>query len=120
MALREAAFRERCKIHDIVLEGIRLALGKRGRSRGGTEPSQMPRTSHDSQTTFETTDDLSAQLPVAEERIRELEAKVRLLEDRADRAERWVYKIWVEIEQKFFGGDAVRFSEPPYTQAERL
>jgi hypothetical protein len=24
-ALREAAFRERCKIHDIVLEGIRLA-----------------------------------------------------------------------------------------------
>jgi hypothetical protein len=80
----------------------------------------MPRTSHDSQTAFETTDDLSAQLRAAEERIRELEAKVRLLEDRADRAERWVYKIWVEIEQKFFGGDAVRFSEPPYTQAERL
>ena len=32
-ALREAAFRERCKIHDIVLEGIRLALGKRGRKQ---------------------------------------------------------------------------------------
>jgi hypothetical protein len=31
--LREAAFRERCKIHDIVLEGIRLALGKRGRKQ---------------------------------------------------------------------------------------
>jgi hypothetical protein len=29
-ALREAAFRERCKIHDIVLEGVRLALRKRG------------------------------------------------------------------------------------------
>jgi hypothetical protein len=29
--LREAAFRERCKIHDIVLEGIELALRKRGR-----------------------------------------------------------------------------------------
>jgi hypothetical protein len=28
--LREAAFRERCKIHDIVLEGIELALRKRG------------------------------------------------------------------------------------------
>jgi hypothetical protein len=27
--LREAAFRERCKIHDIVLEGIELALRKR-------------------------------------------------------------------------------------------
>ena len=80
----------------------------------------MPRTSHDSQTAFETTDDLSAQLRASEERIRELEAKVRLLEDRADRAERWVYKIWVEIEQKFFGGDAVRFLEVPHTQAERL
>jgi hypothetical protein len=29
--LREAAFRERCKIHDIVLEGIEMALRKRGR-----------------------------------------------------------------------------------------
>jgi hypothetical protein len=30
-ALRVAAFRERRKIYDIVLEGIRLALGKRRR-----------------------------------------------------------------------------------------
>ena len=80
----------------------------------------MPRTSHDSQTALETTDDLCAQLRASEERIRELEAKVRLLEDRADRAEKWVYKIWVEIEQKFFGGDAVRFLESPHTQTERL
>ncbi len=29
-ALREAAFKERRKIHDIVLEGIGLALRKRG------------------------------------------------------------------------------------------
>jgi hypothetical protein len=29
--LREAAFRERRKIHDIVLEGIEMALRKRGR-----------------------------------------------------------------------------------------
>jgi hypothetical protein len=28
---REAAFRERFKIHDIVLEGIEMALRKRGR-----------------------------------------------------------------------------------------
>lgn len=28
-ALRKAAFEERCKIHDIVLEGIELALRKR-------------------------------------------------------------------------------------------
>jgi hypothetical protein len=29
-ALREAAFKERCKIHDVVMEGIGLALRKRG------------------------------------------------------------------------------------------
>jgi hypothetical protein len=29
-ALREIAFKERCKIHDVVLEGIGLALRKRG------------------------------------------------------------------------------------------
>jgi len=33
-ALREAAFKERRKIHDIVLEGIELALTKRGRKGG--------------------------------------------------------------------------------------
>jgi hypothetical protein len=31
--LREAAFRERRKIHDIVLEGIESALRKRGRKQ---------------------------------------------------------------------------------------
>jgi hypothetical protein len=69
---------------------------------------------------FKTTGDLTVQLRAAEQRIRELEATVRQLEDRADRAERWVYKIWVEVEQKFFGGDAVRFLESRQTQAERL
>ena len=65
----------------------------------------MPWTSHskvNDRRGFKTTDDLTALLRAAEERIRELEAKVRHHEDRADRAERWVYKIWVEIEQKFF------------------
>lgn len=28
-ALRRAAFEERCKIHDIIMEGIELALAKR-------------------------------------------------------------------------------------------
>jgi hypothetical protein len=31
--LREAAFKERVKIHDIVLEGIEMALRKRGRNQ---------------------------------------------------------------------------------------
>ena len=34
-ALREAAFKERCKIHDIVLEAIAAALKKRGYNTGG-------------------------------------------------------------------------------------
>ena len=29
-ALRQAAFKERCKIHDIIMEGIGTALKKRG------------------------------------------------------------------------------------------
>jgi hypothetical protein len=29
-ALREVAFKERCKIHDLVMEGVGLALRKRG------------------------------------------------------------------------------------------
>jgi hypothetical protein len=29
-ALREAAFKERCKIHDIIMQGIDSALKKRG------------------------------------------------------------------------------------------
>ena len=29
-ALREAAFHERCKIHDIIMQGIDVALRKRG------------------------------------------------------------------------------------------
>jgi hypothetical protein len=35
--------------------------------------------------------------------MRELEAKVRHHQDRADRAEKWLYQISVEIEQKFLG-----------------
>jgi hypothetical protein len=33
-ALREAAFKERCKIHDLMLEGIAAALKKRGYDTG--------------------------------------------------------------------------------------
>ena len=48
---------------------------------------------------------LSAQLRAAEDRIRQLEATVRHHVDRADRAEKWLYQISMEIEQKFFGSD---------------
>lgn len=47
---------------------------------------------------------LSAQLRSAEDRIKELEAMVRHQHGRAERAEKWLYQISVEIEQKFFDG----------------
>jgi len=69
------------------------------------------------QQALETTDKLSAELRAAEARIREFEAKVRHHQDRADRAERWLYQISVEIEQKFFGREDGRPSQPPPPQA---
>jgi hypothetical protein len=48
---------------------------------------------------------LSAQIRTAEDRMRHLEATVRHHEDRADRAEKWLYQISTEIEQRFFGAD---------------
>jgi hypothetical protein len=60
---------------------------------------------------------LSAQLRAAENRMRELEAQVRHHQDRPDRAERWLYQISVDVEQKFFGRDDSRASQPPPPQA---
>jgi hypothetical protein len=65
------------------------------------------------QQAIEVTDKLSAQLRAAEDRIRELEAKVRYHQDKADRDERWLYQISVEIERNFFGRDDTRSSQPP-------
>jgi ABC-type transporter Mla subunit MlaD len=65
----------------------------------------------------ETSRKLSAQLRVAEDRTQELEAKVRQHADRADRAERWLHQVSVEIEQKFFGRGEDRRSQPPSPQA---
>ena len=56
---------------------------------------------------------LAAQLRAAEQRISELEVKARYHEDRADRAEKWLYQISVEIEQKFFGRDEDNAQPPP-------
>jgi hypothetical protein len=36
-ALREVAFKERCKIHDVISEGIGLALKKRGYPKDGAK-----------------------------------------------------------------------------------
>ena len=69
------------------------------------------------QQAIEMTHKLSAQFRAAEDRIRELEAKVRQHAERADRAERWLHQVSVEIEQKFFGRDDSRPSQPPPPQA---
>jgi hypothetical protein len=52
---------------------------------------------------LDTAHKLSIQLQAAEDRIKDLEADVRHHEARADRAEKWLYQISVEIEEKFFG-----------------
>jgi hypothetical protein len=55
------------------------------------------------QEALEVNSKLSAQLRAAEDRVSELEVKARYHEDRADRAEKWLYQISVEIEQKLLG-----------------
>jgi len=45
---------------------------------------------------------LSHQLRAAETRIAELEANVRYYQDRTERAEQWLHKIYSEIEGRFF------------------
>jgi hypothetical protein len=69
------------------------------------------------QQAVEVSRNLSAQLRGAEDRIRELEATVRQHAERADRAERWLHQVSVEIEQKFFARENGRPSQPPPPQA---
>lgn len=65
----------------------------------------------------ETSRKLAAQLQGAEDRMKELESKIRYQQDRADRAEKWLYQISQEIEQKLLGGNDRRPLEPPRPQA---
>jgi hypothetical protein len=66
-----------------------------------------------SQQALEVARKLSLDLRAAEERIRDLEADVRHHQDRAERAEKWLYQISVEIEQRFFAkADSPRAHAP--------
>jgi hypothetical protein len=60
---------------------------------------------------------LSVQLREAEEQIKVLEADARHYLDRADRAERWLYQISAEIEQRFFKPVDGRAAQAPTRQA---
>ena len=44
---------------------------------------------------------LSHQLRAAEDRIAELEAEVTTYQERADRAEQWLHRVYTEIEDRF-------------------
>jgi hypothetical protein len=43
------------------------------------------------------------QLRAAEDRVAELEADVAAQQERADRAEQWLHKVYTEIEDRFLG-----------------
>jgi hypothetical protein len=54
-----------------------------------------------SQHALEMAQKLSDQLRAAESRIAELEAEVRLYQDRSTRAEQWLHRVYTEIEDRF-------------------
>jgi hypothetical protein len=54
---------------------------------------------------LDTAQKLSHQLRAAEDRIAELEAEVGVYQERADRAEQWLHKVYSEIENRFLSQD---------------
>ena len=60
---------------------------------------------------------LSLQLRAAEDRIKGLEADVQYYRDLADRAEKWLHQVSVEIEQQFFKPADARGAEAPQRKA---
>jgi hypothetical protein len=57
---------------------------------------------------LDTAQKLSHQLRAAEDRIAELEAEVGVYQERADRAEQWLHKVYSEIENRFLSQDRSR------------
>ena len=58
-----------------------------------------------SQHALEMAQKLFHQLRAAENRIAELEAEVGIYQDKADRAEQWLHKVYTEIEDRFLRQD---------------
>lgn len=56
----------------------------------------------------EATEKLADQLQAANNRINELTANLRYYRERVDRAEKWLFQISSEIEQRFFGANEGR------------
>ena len=51
---------------------------------------------------LQTAQKLSDQLRSAEDRVGELEAQVAAYQERAERAEQWLHRVYTEIEDRFF------------------
>jgi hypothetical protein len=58
-----------------------------------------------SQHALEMAQKLSHHLRAAENRIAELEAEVGIYQEKADRAEQWLHKVYTEIEDRFLRQD---------------
>lgn len=84
----------------------------------GTEADQLDRAGHailglvsraadttetDLRAAREVAEKLADQLKAANDQINELTANLRYYRERTDRAEKWLYQISSEIEQRFFG-----------------
>jgi hypothetical protein len=65
-----------------------------------------------SQHALEVAQKLSHQLRGAENRIAELEAEVGIYQDKAERAEQWLHKVYTEIEDRFLRQDNGRRGVP--------
>jgi hypothetical protein len=69
-----------------------------------------------SQRALEMAQKLSHQLRAAEDRIAELEAEVRMYQEKADRAEQWLHRVYTEIEDRFLRQDAGHRGSPQRRQ----
>jgi predicted nucleic acid-binding Zn-ribbon protein len=50
---------------------------------------------------LQTAQNLSDQLRAAEDRVAQLEAEVSAYQERAERAEQWLHRVYTEIEDRF-------------------
>ena len=58
-----------------------------------------------SQHAFDLAQKISHQLRAAEDRIAELEAEVGMYQEKAERAEQWLHRVYTEIEDRFLRRD---------------
>jgi peptidoglycan hydrolase CwlO-like protein len=64
----------------------------------------------------EVAEKLADQLRAANNQINELNASIRYYQARLERAEKWLYQVSSEIEERFFGGDDGRSARQNLTR----